>query len=133
MGKWRCSIRLSLHVSLLRQAGSCSDKRRLCKLLFKILVQLAETVYTASYFEGKSASEFYGTKISTLMVAAYDAQPPQPGTMHTVIASGQRAEIISEYIIQIVKEATDHSQFAESTSQWLNATKGDGDQASWAW
>lgn len=101
--------------------------------LSKMLGQLAETVYTISYFEGKSPSDYYESKISALMEAAYDSQPPRPGTMHIVIASGQRAQIISEYIVQIVKEATDHSEFSSWYSTWQNAMQGEGDEASWGW
>ena len=87
----------------------------LSEKLFLVLKDLAATAFQKSYFEGMSVEEFFQQRISRLMDAAYAAQPRTPGTMHIVIAAGQRSEIIKEYILEIVSGAL----FGEDYLEWL--------------
>jgi hypothetical protein len=91
--------------------------------LKKILIELAEMAYLPKYFANKSALEFYEERITKMMSAAYDAQPIDAGTMHVVMASGQMAEIINDYIVQIVRDVTDSSYYKSWKERWDKATK----------
>jgi len=89
--------------------------------LFSILIDLAIAAFPPAHFHGMEPEAFFHQKIGRLMDSAYAAQPKQPGTMHIVIASGQRAEIIKEYIVRIVKDATAESFFAFWKASWDRA------------
>jgi hypothetical protein len=93
----------------------------LSEKLFLVLRDLAATAFQKSYFEGMSVEEFFQQRISRLMDAAYAAQPRTPGTMHIVIAAGQRSEIIKEYILEIVSGALFGDDYLEWLQLWNRA------------
>jgi len=102
----------------------------LANKLYEILIDITETAYTSDFFEGKTVSQYYNDLILKFMKAAYDAQPNLQGTMYRLIAHSQRAQIIDDFIVKIVKDITDNSDFLQWKAKWDMAkelgTKGIG-------
>ena len=90
--------------------------------LRQILIDTAESAYTSEFFEGKTVSQYYDNLVSRLMKASYDAQP-DIGTSYGVIASGERAQIIDDLIIRLVKDISEPSYFSQWKPKWDKATE----------
>jgi len=95
----------------------------LANKLREILINMAETVYTPDFFEGKTVSQYYDDMIFKLTKAAYDAQPDLTGSMYPVIAHGQRASMIDDLIVKVVKDVTEPSYFSQWKLKWDRAQK----------
>jgi len=95
----------------------------LAERLTKILTDLAKTAYTPDYFEGQPVENYYAEKISLLMETSSEAQPRDGGTMHIVIASGDHAEIVDDFIERIVEDVTSPDSFSDWKIHWDRASE----------
>lgn len=83
---------------------------------------LAEEVDSSEYCGNLSVKDYYD-EIAKLHSASYQAQPREGGSLHTVIASGQRAEMIDKFIVQKVRSVTESSYFTNWYFKWRRASK----------